>query len=84
MLAADLRQEVPELTIPAYFFHGRYDYTCAYPLAADYLEGLKTPVKGFYTFERSAHSPMFEEPEKTITILLDDVLNATNSLADTT
>ncbi len=83
MLATDLRQKVPELAIPVYFFHGKYDYTCAYPLAKDYLDDVKAPLKGFYTFERSAHSPMFEEPERTITILLDDVLNETNSLADT-
>jgi hypothetical protein len=43
---------------------------------------LDAPVKGFYTFEESAHSPMFEEPERTISILLDDVLNGTNDLAD--
>ena len=83
MLAADLRQEVPEVAIPTYFFHGKYDYTCAYPLARDYLDTLDAPLKGFYTFEESAHSPMFEEPERTVAILLADVLEGTNSLADT-
>jgi pimeloyl-ACP methyl ester carboxylesterase len=82
MLATDLRTTVPELAIPAYFFHGRHDYTCAYPLASNYSSVLVAPVKGFYTFEESAHSPMFEEPERTISILLNDVLNATNRFAD--
>ena len=45
---------------------------------------LQAPVKGFYTFERSAHSPMFEEPEKTLTILREDVLAGANRLADAT
>mgnify|MGYP000347913292 CR=1 FL=1 len=82
MLATDLTQQVTELAIPVYFFHGRHDYTCAYPLARDYFENLQAPLKGFYTFEHSAHSPLFEEPKKALKILLEDVLNKTNALAD--
>ena len=55
---------MPELDLPVYFFEGIYDYTCSYTVAKDYFEKLKAPVKGFYTFEHSAHSPIFEEPEK--------------------
>jgi pimeloyl-ACP methyl ester carboxylesterase len=83
MLATDLTQKVTELKIPVYFFHGAYDYTCAYPLAKDYFKKLKAPLKGFYTFEQSAHSPMFEEPEKMLKILQDNVLAGKNNLADT-
>jgi pimeloyl-ACP methyl ester carboxylesterase len=82
MQATDLTQQVTELVIPVYFFHGQYDYTCAYPLARAYWEELKAPLKGFYTFENSAHSPIFEEPEKALKILLEDVLNGANTLAD--
>jgi pimeloyl-ACP methyl ester carboxylesterase len=82
MLTTDLTQQVTELDIPVYFFHGQYDYTCAYPLAEEYFEKLRAPMKGFYTFEDSAHSPLFEEPEKALIILLEDVLNGTNALAD--
>lgn len=82
MQATDLTQQVAELSIPVYFFHGRYDYTCAYPLAKTFFDELQAPLKGFYTFEHSAHSPLFEEPEKALRILLEDVLNATNALAD--
>lgn len=82
MQATDLTQQVAELSIPVYFFHGRYDYTCAYPLTRTFFDELQAPLKGFYTFEHSAHSPLFEEPEKALRILLEDVLNATNALAD--
>jgi pimeloyl-ACP methyl ester carboxylesterase len=82
MQATDLTQQVTELEIPVYFFHGKYDYTCAYPLARNYLEELNAPLKGFYTFENSAHSPIFEEPEKALKVLLEDVLNGANALAD--
>jgi pimeloyl-ACP methyl ester carboxylesterase len=82
MQATDLADVVTELKIPVYFLEGRYDYTCAYPLARDYFDQLEAPVKGFYTFENSAHSPMFEEPQRTVEILLTDVLAGSNSLAD--
>jgi pimeloyl-ACP methyl ester carboxylesterase len=82
MISTDLSQELPALDLPVYFFHGLYDYTCAYAVARDYFEQLEAPVKGFYTFEQSAHSPMFEEPEKTVRVLREDVLAGTNSLAD--
>lgn len=82
MLKTDLREEIPELAIPAYFLHGRFDYTCAYPLAADYFRVLGSPLKGFYTFENSAHSPLFEEPERTVQIMVEDVLKGQTSLAD--
>lgn len=82
MLATDLSETLPELQLPVYFFHGGYDYTCAYAEAKTYFERLRAPVKGFYTFERSAHSPLFEEPGRMQKILLEDVLTGTNSLAD--
>jgi pimeloyl-ACP methyl ester carboxylesterase len=82
MQVTDLSQQVTDLEIPAYFFHGKYDYTCAYPLAKGYFEKINAPIKGFYTFEQSAHSPMFEEPEKMLKVLQEDVLAEANSLAD--
>jgi pimeloyl-ACP methyl ester carboxylesterase len=82
MLATDLSQQVTELDLPVYFFEGIYDYTCSYTLAKDYFEKLKAPLKGFYTFERSARSPMFEQPDKMNKILRQDVLAGGNSLAD--
>ena len=83
MNATNLPAEVPKLDIPVYFFQGRYDYTSSYTLAKDYFEKLQAPMKGFYTFEQSAHSPLFEEPEKMQHILQEDVLVGVNNLADT-
>jgi pimeloyl-ACP methyl ester carboxylesterase len=78
----DLTQEVPELAVPVYFLHGKYDYTCAYPQAKAYLAALQAPQKGFYTFENAAHTPVFEEPEKVLRILREDVLHGAHALAD--
>ena len=71
-----------ELALPAYFFHGVYDYTVNYQLAKDYVAALKAPLKGFYTFNRSAHSPVMEEPQKARKIMRTDVLAGANGLAD--
>ena len=38
--------------------------------------------KGFYTFKQSAHSPLFEEPEKMREIVRADVLTGSKGLAD--
>jgi pimeloyl-ACP methyl ester carboxylesterase len=81
-IATDLSQELLELDLPVYFFHGVHDHTVNYALAKEYFEELEAPLKGFYTFEHSAHSPMFEEPEKARRVLRGDVLAGTNGLAD--
>ena len=82
MLATDLNKDVPELRLPVYFFGGVYDYTVSYSEAKSYFMSLKAPLKGFYSFERSAHSPLFEEPGKARQIMQQDVLAGTNNLAD--
>lgn len=82
MLTTDVTASVPELCIPTYFLHGIYDYTVAYPLTRAYYGQIKAPLKGFYTFDHSAHSPIFEEAEKTRQILREDVLAGVTNLAD--
>ena len=73
----DTFSEIKEIKIPVYFLAGKYDYTCCYSLQKEYFKQLQAPVKGFYTFENSAHSPLFEEPEKGMKILCEDVKNGT-------
>jgi pimeloyl-ACP methyl ester carboxylesterase len=82
VLATDLAEHVPRVGIPVYFLHGAHDYTVSYPLAKAYYQRLEAPVKGFYTFDQSAHSPLFEEPEKTCRIMREDVLTGATRLAD--
>jgi len=82
MLTTDLAKQLTELAVPVYFLHGVYDYTVSYTEAKSYFEKLQAPTKGFYTFEQSAHSPLFEEPEKMRRILQEDVLVGANRHAD--
>jgi pimeloyl-ACP methyl ester carboxylesterase len=81
-LSTDLTRKVTRLDIPVYFLHGVHDYTVSYPLANAYFERLEAPVKGFYTFKQSAHTPFFEEPERTREIMRADVLTGSKGLAD--
>lgn len=68
---AEVQKEVLHLDIPVYFFSGIYDYTCPHPLSRELYELLDAPKKEFYLFEHSAHSPLWEEPEKAIDILVN-------------
>ncbi|QJY41092.1 hypothetical protein HND97_11480 [Vibrio cholerae] len=47
-----------------------------------YFEALQAPVKGFYTFQLSAHSPMLEEPYLMRRIIEQDILKGTIGLSD--
>jgi pimeloyl-ACP methyl ester carboxylesterase len=75
MYTSDIRETVPSVEVPVYFFSGIYDYTVNYSLAQDYLNTLNAPIKGFYLFNNSAHSPIFEEPEKVLQIVRENILN---------
>ena len=81
-LHADLATKVTRLDLPVYFFVGRYDYTANHDLSFDYFTQIRAPLKGFYTFQNSAHSPLFEEPLRARDILVQDVLHLTTRLAD--
>ncbi|MBO1306848.1 alpha/beta hydrolase [Enterococcus sp. 669A] len=72
----DLAEEVPKLAIPVYFLQGIYDDQTPYALAKDYFDELETPLKNFYTFEKSGHNPLFEESGK-FSAIVDDIINET-------
>jgi len=79
---SDLSNTLTKLKIPVYFFSGVYDYTVNYFMAEAYLKKIDAPVKGFYLFKESAHSPIFEEPKKVTQIMQEDVKNSKNNLAN--
>ena len=78
----NLFEERLSFQIPVYFFSGIYDYTCPYPLVQNYYQTIDAPLKGFYTFDNSAHSPLWEEPDCAVEILVKDVLQGTIKLSD--
>jgi len=82
LLRDDLSTRLTEFELPVYFFVGQYDQTANPALSRAYFDAIDAPVKGFYVFGDSAHSPLFEEPERATEILLRDVLQGTNAFAD--
>jgi pimeloyl-ACP methyl ester carboxylesterase len=81
-IRTDLNTLIHQIDIPLYFFTGLYDYTVNRDLAKRFFDRIKAPVKGFYTFQNSAHSPVFEEPGHARNILVQDLLALENRLAD--
>ena len=82
LLRDDLGARLTTFDLPVYFFVGRHDLTANPDLSRTYFDAIEAPVKGFYMFGNSAHSPLFEEPERATEILLDDVMRGANALAD--
>lgn len=81
-LTTDFFEAFPEIGVPIYFFSGKYDLTVNIDLSKAYFNSLNAPLKRFYTFENSAHGPLFEEPDRFREILVTDILPAGNSLEE--
>jgi proline iminopeptidase len=73
VLGIDL-SKVNELQIPVYFLQGKNDYLTNFSVAEKYFDVLKAPKKEFIVFEKSAHFPPFEEPEKFNTFMINRIL----------
>jgi pimeloyl-ACP methyl ester carboxylesterase len=73
IMKTNLFKVIPSQQIPVYILQGLYDYQTSYAIAKEYFEYLQAPLKKFYTFENSAHSPIFEEPEK-FELILNQIL----------
>lgn len=70
----DLFRDVPEVRVPVYFITGRHDHTVTASLTEKYFHRLKAPKKKLIWFERSAHSPNFEEPDRFYEVMTKEVL----------
>ena len=60
--------------IPIYIMNGVYDYQTTHQTAYEYFETIQAPFKRFISFENSAHTPFFDEPER-FTQALHDIVN---------
>ncbi len=74
ILETRLADTIPRVDVPVCLVHGAHDLTCSLDVAKDYFDGLEAPHKVFRTFDRSAHSPLFEEPERFCAVLREEVL----------
>lgn len=60
--------------VPVVFVLGRHDRHVPSSSAAAYFGKLRAPYKRLVWFERSAHNPPFEEPERFNRVLVEEVL----------
>lgn len=70
----DFLNEVKSLEVPVYLFMGRYDYNTVHDLAKDWFDVLQAPQKKFFTFEKSGHTPQWEEAEKWNSMFAEELL----------
>jgi pimeloyl-ACP methyl ester carboxylesterase len=61
--SVNLIETVPQVDVPVFIAHGRYDQLAPVEVAKRYFSGLVAPAKEWVLFENSAHFPQWEEPE---------------------
>jgi len=74
VMGIDFNVQVKKVDIPVFFLQGRNDYNTPTSLFDSYFQLLEAPMKKVYYFEKSAHHPMYEEPEKYEDILIENIL----------
>lgn len=60
----DLRKDIPLVNVPVHFVSGAHDYNTPWLLVKQYSESLKAPDLSFSLFDKSGHSPLFEQSEE--------------------
>ncbi|MCS4433469.1 alpha/beta fold hydrolase [Aquiflexum gelatinilyticum] len=73
IITDNLFETIDSVQIPVYFFQGVFDYQTSYIVAKEFYDQLEAPEKQFFTFENSAHCPIFDEPERFNNILREIV-----------
>jgi pimeloyl-ACP methyl ester carboxylesterase len=76
MTNINLNNVLTDQYIPIYIFQGLHDHQTSYPVAKEYFDHLKAPVKKFFPFSNSAHSPHIEEYDKFEQIVITDILGS--------
>lgn len=69
----DFLTEIDEVEVPVYFVIGRHDWNTPFELVEEYFDLLKAPKKELIWFEKSAHSPCHEEPDKFNRLMVEKV-----------
>lgn len=67
-------RDATRFAMPVFILAGRFDRNTDTALQRDYLDRIDAPAKRFVLFDRSAHSPPFEEPAAFNAVLIREVL----------
>ena len=77
IMRLNISERVKKLDVPFFVLQGKSDYVTSTKLAKSFFESLKASNKTLVEFEFSGHHPMYEEPEKYESVLIDQVLPLT-------
>lgn len=66
----NLFDKVKKLAVPVHFVQGGLDGIAPPEKGKEFFENLDTPSKSFSLFEKSAHTPQYDEPEKFASLVL--------------
>jgi pimeloyl-ACP methyl ester carboxylesterase len=69
MQSIDLRTDVRQLQLPAYFVQGAHEMRGLAELFTPWYEALQAPEKHLAVFDTSGHRPMFEQPDRFVEIM---------------
>lgn len=61
---SDLRKDINTVKVPVHFVSGSADYNTPWLLVKEYEALLNAPEKSFTLFDKSGHSPLFEEAQR--------------------
>jgi pimeloyl-ACP methyl ester carboxylesterase len=64
MSKVNFSEDIWQINVPVYFCCGHRDYNVPFELVEEYCKKLNAPYKEIVWFEKSAHSPNFEEIDK--------------------
>ncbi|EIL84640.1 alpha/beta fold hydrolase [Bacillus altitudinis] len=69
LMNESIQYRVSSILIPCYFIIGEHDMITPAAVSKPYVDQLTAPIKEWFTFKESAHSPHIEEPEEFIRIV---------------
>ncbi len=70
----DFLKNPMKLKVPVYLIQGKHDYQTPSILVKEYFRKLKAPKKELIMFNKSAHSPLYEESEKFNKLIISKLL----------
>lgn len=71
----DFLNDVKSFDVPIYLFMGKHDYNTVYALAKEWFDLLEAPSKKFFAFDKSGHTPQWEEADKFNSLFAQEVLD---------
>lgn len=70
----DWWDKASSFSMPVVIATGRFDRNTDADLQKEWFDRIEAPAKAHFWFEKSAHSPLFEEPEKFNRMMIETVL----------